>query len=115
MEQLNLDVDHYAISMADLLAIMHWKAQIDANDVEFVLAPQRLTSADSTQSSPIKTPSINRCDSIQSPTISTINSVPLGEYDIWILDFDCCHDMTMDTAGVDQAWQAFYTKDAYYP
>lgn len=87
MEQLNLDVDRYATAMADMLAIMHWSAQIDASDMEFVLVPPRLTSAD-----------------------STLKSIHLGEHDIWILDFNCCHDMTMDTAGIDQAWPAFYKK-----
>lgn len=101
MEELNLNVDYYATAMADMLAIMHWKAQIDANDVEFVLAPPRLISADSTEASNMST--------------STISSMHLGEHTLWILDFDCCRDMTMDTAGVDQAWRAFYKNDHYYP
>ncbi|KAE9985095.1 hypothetical protein EG328_007866 [Venturia inaequalis] len=99
MKQLDLDVEHYATAMAEMLAIMHWKAQMDANDVEFVLAPPRLTHEVSTQASPS----------------STIKSIHLGDHNLWILDFDCCGDMTMDTNGVDQAWRAFYKNDPYYP
>jgi hypothetical protein len=39
MEALGLDVNSYAETMADALALMHWGARIDASDVEFVLAP----------------------------------------------------------------------------
>ena len=41
MEVLNLDVKSYAEAMAEALALMHWGARTDANDVEFVLAPPR--------------------------------------------------------------------------
>jgi hypothetical protein len=37
IEDLALDPSEYAEAMADALAIMHWSAGIDANDVEFVL------------------------------------------------------------------------------
>lgn len=41
MRSLGLDAKAYAETMAEALAIMHWSAGIDANDVEFVLAPPR--------------------------------------------------------------------------
>lgn len=34
---------------------------------------------------------------------------------MWILDFDCCHPMMMNDAGVKQACDAFYRNDPYYP
>ncbi|KAB8271165.1 hypothetical protein BDV30DRAFT_228370 [Aspergillus minisclerotigenes] len=37
VEELQLDADEYAASMADALAIMHWHTRIDAMDIEFVL------------------------------------------------------------------------------
>jgi len=37
MEHLKLDTAMYAVTMARALAVMHWTAGIDANDVEFVL------------------------------------------------------------------------------
>ncbi|KAM0284412.1 hypothetical protein ACHAQH_001988 [Verticillium albo-atrum] len=43
MEDLGLDLPGYAAAMAQALAFMHWEARVDANDVEFVLAPARNT------------------------------------------------------------------------
>ena len=37
MEHLRLDTNMYATTMARTLAVLHWKAKLDANDVEFVL------------------------------------------------------------------------------
>jgi hypothetical protein len=42
MEVLGLDVKAYTETMAEALALMHWGARIDANDVEYVLAPPRV-------------------------------------------------------------------------
>ena len=43
MENLQLDTDSFARLMAQTLAILHWKAGIDGNDVEFILgsSPKR--------------------------------------------------------------------------
>lgn len=95
MEELGLDRTHYARVMAETLAIMHWAAQVDGNDVEFVLAPRR------TITEPSPTP--------------TATSNSLGDHTLWILDFDCCRDMPMDESGIDQAWRAFYKNDPFYP
>src|SRR6266480_2827473 len=74
MEELKLDTRAYAEAMAEALAMMHWIAKIDANDVEFVLAPPRKGT-----------------QSFSSPS--------LGAHCLWILDFDCCHPITMDKDG----------------
>lgn len=39
MEDLELDIRHYARLMAEALADLYWRARVDANAVEFVLAP----------------------------------------------------------------------------
>ena len=41
IEELGLNGTIYARIMAETLVILYWRAQIDANDVEFVLAPLR--------------------------------------------------------------------------
>lgn len=92
MRSLNLDVNSYAEAMAMALAIMHWGAGIDGNDVEFVLAPPWVHEEQ---------------DMFQSEF--------LGSHCVWILDFDCCREMTTDEAGVEQACKAFYRNDPYYP
>lgn len=89
MEQLDLNVASYAEIMADALAMMHWYGEIDANDVEFVLAPPRNSTH---------------------PTSSF-----LGEHTMWMLDFDCCRPMSMDDQGISQAATAFFRNDPFYP
>jgi hypothetical protein len=93
MEVLDLEVKLYAETMAEALALMHWGAGIDANDVEFVLAPPRVEHARS----------------------STFQSDYLGAHCMWILDFDCCRPIQMDEAGVEQACAAFFKNDPFYP
>ena len=81
---------------------MQWKAHIDANDVEFVLAPP---------------PKSNQSKAFEEPMAhgTIIKSHSLGEHAVWILDFDCCKPMSLDEKGVDQAVTAFYQNDPYYP
>jgi Zinc finger protein len=93
MEEMGLDTTAYAILMADALATMHWSAKVDANDVEFVLAPRRLDH--------------------NNPPL--FNSPELGEHTMWILDFDCCQPLSMDETGIQQAVRCFYRNDRYYP
>ena len=93
MEQLGLDIALYAAIMADALAELYWRACVDANDVEFVLAPPRNNQAPQT----------------------IIESEVLGDHAVWILDFDCCKHISLDKAGVEQAVMAFYKNDPFYP
>jgi hypothetical protein len=99
MEILGLDITGIARAMGAALAIMHWGAHIDANDVEFVLAP---------------------CRDRQAPTRShgpsvVFNSKTLGEHTMWVLDFDCSRAMAMDEKGIEQACTAFFRNDPFYP
>lgn len=89
MESIGLTPHDYAISMADALAFLYWIAKVDANDVEFVLAQPRSNDP----------PDMN------SPSL--IHSDVLGTLAIWILDFDCCNDMTLDESGIERAADAF--------
>jgi hypothetical protein len=34
---------------------------------------------------------------------------------MWILDFDLCRDLTLDEKGIEQASNAFWGNDPYYP
>lgn len=92
LQALQLPVEEYTRTMAEALAVIYWKAGIDANDVKFVLAPAG-----------------------SHPASHTWPSEVLGEHVMWILDFDCCNAMTMDPAGIDQTAAAFYRNDPYYP
>lgn len=87
--------------MAETLADLYWKAHVDANDVEFVLAPPRAGR-----------PADPKADGLH-PSI--IKSHIFGDHAVWLLDFDCCRDMSMDEAGVEKAAAAFCRNDPYYP
>lgn len=69
MEDLNLDFASYAETMAETLAMMHWHAQIDVNDVESVLAPP---SDFQSHSSPIPPSNVNPPFSPSPPPISIL-------------------------------------------
>ncbi|KAI2791645.1 hypothetical protein POX_c04511 [Penicillium oxalicum] len=95
MESLGVtsqEMSQYAMAMAETLAIMHWSCEIDGNDIEFVLAPA--TSPENSL---------------------TLQSAVLGEHSVWVLDFDVCRSMAMDSDGVKQAVTAFWRNDPFYP
>ncbi|KZL72872.1 hypothetical protein CT0861_06211 [Colletotrichum tofieldiae] len=100
MEGLGFNLESYALAMADTLAFLHWSAQVDANDVEFVLAQSR-QHATSVANAPSPGPDFH--------------STALGSHSMWILDFDCCRKMSMDEAGIKQACKSFWRNDPYYP
>jgi hypothetical protein len=102
--------------MAHALAVLHWHTNIDAMDIEFVLG-----------SSPTEEQKIrveidhNRMVSLP-PQTSTYEESTHSPADftkrttaLWLLDFDDCNDITMDSAGVDLAVKAFLDSNFYYP
>ena len=99
MEELGLDTTKYARIMAETLAHLYWTAQIDANDIEFVLPPPRTDEA--------------RREGLDQH--SCIESAVLGDHVVWVLDFDCCKTISMDEVGVQQAVAAFYKNDPFFP
>lgn len=110
MQNLQLDVEYYARRMAEALAIMHWEARIDAADVEFVLG---------------SAPCVPHIGSL--PTSAELENLPENvsthpdvdftrrTLHVWLLDFNQCHKISMDEAGVDQAVTRFFVNDPYYP
>lgn len=105
IEELGLPAEEYAIAMADALAFLHWAAKVDANDVEFVLArprPPRQSGA-----------ALDSRPSIGSREFTS--DVAFGQHAMWILDFDCCRELSMDESGIEQAAKSFWRNDPYYP
>ncbi|KAL8778518.1 MAG: hypothetical protein Q9213_007376 [Squamulea squamosa] len=101
IEELALDFNLYARILAETLAHLYWIAHVDARDVEFVLAP------------PWKGDIVQYEGVCANPAV--IDSIFLGDHVVWILDFDCCGDIAMEKAGVEQAVRAFYLNDPYFP
>lgn len=109
MEVLRLDTVLYAETLAETLAIIHWKAKLDANDVEFVFgsAPaqrRRPAAAELRQT--------NRSDVERLASEVDFRHRSIG---IWLLDFDQCKTFAEDEDGVRQLERGFYFNDPYYP
>ncbi|KAL8932898.1 MAG: hypothetical protein Q9216_006622 [Gyalolechia sp. 2 TL-2023] len=109
MEYLRLDTEQYAIAMARALAILHWKAGVDANDVEFVLG------------SSLTFPCPPTAKDLRALNYDTVRFVTEGldfhhrSVGMWILDFDQCQFFAENDEGVQQLMKGFYHNDPYYP
>jgi hypothetical protein len=99
MEELGLDIITIARALADALAHCYWKARVDANDVEFVLAP------DTTEP---------HASDTAKPHIPVFNLLDTNLV-IWMLDYDCVRPLPLSSSGITQAVQAFWRNDAYFP
>ena len=123
VESLNLPISHYAEVMAEALAVMHWEAELDAGDVEFVLGSPRSAATTATATPIVPSSTIQqlpyntttRWEQLHEQPYETQDTLPGPEHQLWLLDFDCCGLMTMDDAGVEKAVGAFYRNDPYYP
>ncbi|KAI4921607.1 hypothetical protein J4E90_000033 [Alternaria incomplexa] len=97
MEELGLDPVVIAKTLAEALAYCYWKAEVDANDVEFVLAPATAQEEYRRNSS--------------TPIFTLLDQ----ELVIWMLDYDCVRTMSQDASGIAQAVHAFWRNDPYFP
>ncbi|KAK0619128.1 zinc finger protein-domain-containing protein [Immersiella caudata] len=100
---VGLAAQSYACAMAEGLAFLLWVAEIDACDVEFVLARPRPVPDEDDAS---------RSDASAS---FTFTSGPLGEHALWILDFDCYKRLPMTGEGMKIAAERFWRNDPFYP
>lgn len=112
MGDLDVDVHRYAEAIGSILAVMHWDANADAEDVEFVLGSAPITADDLYQ--PI---TIEQIDALPpgSSTWQQVMDVERRTVHLWLLDFNRVKQISMDEAGVDQAVAAFYRNDPYFP
>ncbi|QDS67588.1 hypothetical protein FKW77_003676 [Venturia effusa] len=93
MEDLGLDTQHYSKIMARSLAVLHWVAQNDANDIEFVLG---MTAS-----------SVSSCIG---------NNGGKLEVGMWLLDFNQCQRFGDESDnGLKKLVDGFFWNDPYYP
>ncbi|KAH7322918.1 zinc finger protein-domain-containing protein [Stachybotrys elegans] len=108
MEEMDLDTKHFAEVMAQALAILHWKAGVDGNDIEFVLG-----------SSPMRfqRPSLEVTLQSDMLTVAKHCQYDFGQRStsIWIIDFNQCTEFQDDDTGLKQLVDAFFWNDPYYP
>ncbi|KAI8937280.1 hypothetical protein NX059_006488 [Plenodomus lindquistii] len=107
----SFDIEGVVQSMAQTLAHCFWVAHVDANDVEFVMAPLPLGPSTSANTEDVLAPA-SFAPRAQGKPSWTIEGVEMG---IWMLDFDCVRDMAQDEGGVRQAAVAFWRNDPYFP
>ncbi len=113
-QELNLNVDEYAIAMADAMAVLHCVANIDAMDIEFVIgsAPSDMqTSGNSLTSADLER---------MRPGQSTFEMVTGKDFTrrilcLWVLDFDACKPIKLDPVGAQAAVKAFMETEPYCP
>jgi hypothetical protein len=115
-----LHVSFITETMADALAVLHWRAHVDARGVEFVLGG---VPGDDGASRP----ALDECWPLERPsrwqqgqwshTSSTSSVIDLkGQRTcMWLLGFNQCQKMAMDDDGVNKAVDAYFLNDPYYP
>jgi Zinc finger protein len=107
------DVDRFASEMGTALAVLHWSCQVDAADVEFVLA---------------SAPTAENFECVDTFVVQQFGPVPRSvnadtqelnfqrrTVHLWIIDFDKVKKMTLDRDGINQAIVAAEENDPYYP
>ncbi|CAC9893175.1 hypothetical protein D6C90_06972 [Aureobasidium pullulans] len=119
MEQLGLPIHEYAGYIAEALAILHWDAEVDANDVEFVLGSRRQlptqTCTPLSSSYIAKLPYNSDTRSLTEPEPTTKLQPQIQDLQVWVLDFDCCDSISMDIEGVEKAAVSAQRNDPYSP
>lgn len=107
MEYLRLDTTIFAKALAQTLAILHWKAGVDGNDVEFVLGgtPE------------IRAPPLSDITAAGKETTADhfITDFKQKTVSVWLLDFNQCKKFDESDSGLKQIVDAFWWNDPYYP
>ncbi|KAH7015846.1 zinc finger protein-domain-containing protein [Ilyonectria destructans] len=110
---LKLPVEDYARAIGDALAIMHWDANVDGYDVEFVLGSEAANAPPRAEG----TPQNMSTDSVLDTALDLKNQF----IRIWLLDFNLCSrweesiGWEESEALIDQLVIAFFENDPYYP
>ncbi|RSL83038.1 hypothetical protein CEP51_004763 [Fusarium floridanum] len=109
---LGLPASSYASAIGEALAVIHWVANVDGYDVEFVLGSE--ASVGSQQQ---KAPSLQPTQ--ESPWVADEGRRKTAR--IWVLDFNLCTKWEEEIgweqpeALVEQLVMAFFENDPYYP
>jgi hypothetical protein len=123
MVELNLPVRHYAKAIGEALATIHWSANVDAYDVEFVLGSEGETtykddislSLGLTAEDLLRMPSHTNLEAMMSVNRKRRSTR------IWVLDYNLCNKWEEEIAYkepdklIAQLVLAFFENDPYYP
>ena len=107
MEQLELEVSELANEIAIGLAIVHWEAQVDGMDVEFVLGSSATWDSERPN---------GYDDDLAPPHTVKATNFNRGAVHVWMLDFDKATTIELKENDVDKKLvPAFLGNDPYYP
>ena len=109
IQSLELEAEPYTRTMASALAVLHWHTRIDALDIEFVLGSTPLDRNCIRRALPLH--DIKQLKPGSSTFEHTTNISPnfrKRSVCLWLLDFDACSSITMNSAGVEKAVKAFF-------
>jgi len=116
MESLKLDTGGYAKVIARALAILHWRAGVDANDVEFVFGcapqvrgPSQHRLPEELENTSMENAHMDLAERLLQTDITT------GSVRIWLLDFNQCERFCDDEEGLKQLVNGYWWNDPYYP
>jgi len=101
-----------AAEIAIALAVIHWQAQIDAMDCEFVLGSSIATPPDHRKPFTLD----SNTNQLPKPRNLTLRTFNRREIHLWALDFDKASPIKLTPQEVDDKLvPAFMSNDPYYP
>ncbi|MCJ1449238.1 MAG: hypothetical protein MMC23_009758 [Stictis urceolatum] len=109
VETLGMQTERLIAIMADALTNPHWKAHLDANDVEYVL-----------ESSPAMKSAPSAAEIRKMLVCESEGASPWLEFTkryvhMWLLDFNECKEFELDQDGLRLICDGFWRNDPYYP
>ena len=115
MESLGLDIGYYTRNMADILAVFHFKAKMDADDIDIVLGTAAVGSPRKCQ--PLSSAEIGQIPAGQSTREESSNmhrNFKKRTIHLWVLDFNACKPITMNEQGINAAVKSFWDNSGQY-
>ena len=130
MLSLKLPVNYYASAMGEALAVIHWQANVDGYDIEFVLGSGEVPV--NPPDKPVKVCVLSEITNGWAHTIHA-TSTPLDttmpaevkarklQTTMWVLDFNLCSRWNEPIGWqqpdvlIEQLVLAFFENDPYYP
>lgn len=112
-----METKYFAEQLASALATMHWIAEVDARDVEFVIgsaqaptSPKVDGGAPPNEYIPLSARELEHMEpnTFTEPLVRSKSPLRL-----WLLDFNQYKTMSMDEEGVEKAVHVFCVNDPY--
>ncbi|KAH8904191.1 hypothetical protein BR93DRAFT_173718 [Coniochaeta sp. PMI_546] len=130
MEEHKLPVNTYAEAMGEALAVLHWLANVDGYDVEFVIGTEADTAYINGQTTDLGLTSddINELPAHTDTNVMTLDTMMPAQVKkrilrtrMWVLDFNLCSrweeriGWEQPDALIQHLVLAFFENDPYYP